>query len=161
VEWSKKRVRSQVFTLAGHSGEVYSVAFSPDGKYVVSGSGDKLVKIWDAKTGAEVSSCLGVRCGGCFLWGFAHTSNWEGSEERVCWQVCTLTGHSKSVLSVAFSADGQHVVSGSEDKLVMIWHTDPGIEVISVIGVRSPWCATQRAASFFSARNGPKVRCLS
>ena len=41
-------------TLAGHEDEVRSVAFSPDGKRVVSGSSDKLVKIWDAETGAEV-----------------------------------------------------------------------------------------------------------
>ena len=31
-----------------HSGYVYSVAFSPDGKTIVSGSGDKTLKVWDA-----------------------------------------------------------------------------------------------------------------
>ena len=42
-------------TLAGHTGVVYSVAFSPDGNLVVSGSDDKTVKIWDTET-AQVSS---------------------------------------------------------------------------------------------------------
>ena len=37
-----------------------SVAISPDGKHVVSGSWDKLVKIWNAKTGAEVHNPGGV-----------------------------------------------------------------------------------------------------
>jgi len=46
-----------VRTLTGrHSGSVFSVAFSPNGTRIVSGSGDKLVKIWDAATGAEVTS---------------------------------------------------------------------------------------------------------
>jgi len=43
-------------TLTGHSGMVTSVAFSRDGNRVVSGSSDKLVKIWNTVTGAEVSS---------------------------------------------------------------------------------------------------------
>ena len=34
---------------------VTSVAYSPDGKHIVSGSGDKTVKIWDSSTGKEVS----------------------------------------------------------------------------------------------------------
>jgi WD40 repeat protein len=46
----------QECTLTGHSGEVTSVAFSPDGTRVVSGSWDQLVKIWSSETGAEVCS---------------------------------------------------------------------------------------------------------
>jgi WD40 repeat protein len=44
------------YTLPGHSSTVESVALSRDGKRAVSGSQDKLVKIWDTETGAEVSS---------------------------------------------------------------------------------------------------------
>jgi len=54
----------QVCSLKDHSDSVFSVAFSPDGKRIVSGSKDKLVKIWDADT-LEVSSFVGVRCGCC------------------------------------------------------------------------------------------------
>jgi len=50
-----------VCTLTNHSGAVFSVDFSPDGKSIVSGSDDNLVKIWDAEPGAEVSSFVGVR----------------------------------------------------------------------------------------------------
>ena len=52
----EKFVWNPACTITGHAGEVYSVALSPDGKDVVSGSYDKLAKIWDAETGAEVSS---------------------------------------------------------------------------------------------------------
>ena len=45
----------QECTLRGHWGDVNSVAYSPDGKHIVSASGDKTVKIWDSTTGEEVS----------------------------------------------------------------------------------------------------------
>jgi WD40 repeat protein len=63
LEWSEVTVCWQVHTLTGHRGTVYSVAISRDGKRVVSGSEDALVKIWDFGTGAEVSSFVGVRWG--------------------------------------------------------------------------------------------------
>ena len=48
----------QECTLTGHSHYVTSVAYSPDGKHLVSGSYDNTVKVWDAQTGKEVSVLL-------------------------------------------------------------------------------------------------------
>ena len=47
-------VDEQECTLTGHSDLVRSVAYSPDGKHIVSGSDDKTVKIWDSSTGKVV-----------------------------------------------------------------------------------------------------------
>jgi WD40 repeat protein len=47
-------VDEQKCTLTGHSREVVSVAYSPDGKHIVSGSEDNTVKILDAQKGEEV-----------------------------------------------------------------------------------------------------------
>src|SRR5262249_46713929 len=46
-------------TLRGHGGYVWKVAFSPDGRYLASGSWDSTVKIWDVATGTEVRTLRG------------------------------------------------------------------------------------------------------
>ena len=46
-------------SLEGHTGAVYSVAWSPDGKTVASGSGDQTVKLWAAATGKLLASLQG------------------------------------------------------------------------------------------------------
>ena len=53
-KWFEGRVLWQVCKVLGHSDSVTALEFSPDGKRVVSGSCDKLVKIWNAETGTEV-----------------------------------------------------------------------------------------------------------
>ena len=127
----------QVCTLTGHSGIVYEVNFSPDGNRVVSGSEDNLVQIWDAETGALVSSIV---CGTelrVAWWRIIFRAFPAGfvlySEVNVGWrQMRTLTGHSDEVSSVHFSRDGTRVVSGSADHLVKIWDIATGAEVSSL-----------------------------
>ncbi|MDP2652008.1 MAG: hypothetical protein Q8O94_02640 [bacterium] len=45
---------SEVRTLTGNSNSVLSAGFSPDGKLIVTGSGDRTAKLWDAQTGREI-----------------------------------------------------------------------------------------------------------
>ncbi|MDP6547314.1 MAG: serine/threonine protein kinase, partial [Phycisphaerae bacterium] len=49
----------KVMTLDGHSRRVASVAFSPDGKRIVTGSWDQTVKIWDAASAGEIRTLEG------------------------------------------------------------------------------------------------------
>src|SRR5436853_191312 len=46
-------------TLKGHTTMVSSVAYSPDGKTLASGSGDKTIKLWDVATGKEQATLKG------------------------------------------------------------------------------------------------------
>ena len=54
------RQGTETLTLKGHTGPVTSVAFSPDGKRIVSGSQDTTMKVWDADTGTEIAHPQGA-----------------------------------------------------------------------------------------------------
>jgi hypothetical protein len=60
-EWHylRRMCDSSLLTLRGHAGEVWSVAFSPDGTRIVTGSADKTANLWDAKTGADLLTLRG------------------------------------------------------------------------------------------------------
>jgi WD40 repeat protein len=148
MEENEIRARQKEFVwnpecpVVGNSADVLSVAFSPDGKHIVIGCVDGLVKICNTETGAEVSSFVGFRRVWCGDKSVCSSRSlqvlpWQSSEMMVGgWQVHTLTGHSGYVWSVAFSRDGKRVASGSGDRLVKIWNAETGALVSSFVGVR-------------------------
>jgi WD40 repeat protein len=121
-----------LFTLSGHTGEVLSVAFAPDGKTLASGSADNTVKVWDAATGTllrtlsghtdAVNSVAFSPDGSAIASGSADSTIklWDAASGAL---LHTLTGHEKAVASVAFSPDGKVLASGSWDKTVKFWNT--------------------------------------
>ena len=60
-EWGylKRLCHLDLLTLKGHTDVVTSVAFSPDGRRIVSGSFDSTVKVWDASSGQEILTLKG------------------------------------------------------------------------------------------------------
>ena len=99
--------------LTGHAGEVFSVALTPDGTRAVSGGSDRTVRVWDLTTGSEQAA---------LTTGSEQAALATGSEQAV------LSGHTRTVWSVAITPDGALAVSGSGDGTVRVWDLTTGNE---------------------------------
>jgi WD40 repeat protein len=75
-----------LFTLSGHRGMIYSVAFSPDGKRMATASADGTVKVWDVSNVKELSG-----------------------------NPLTLSGHAGAIYRVVFSPDGRRLATACQD----------------------------------------------
>ena len=126
--------------LEGHTDRVWSVAYSPDGRHIASGSDDKTIRIWDAENGAAVGKPLEGHSRA--VWSVAYSPDGRhiisGSYDETIriWDAKTgaavgklLEGHSEGVRSVAYSTDGRHIISGSYDKTIRIWDAETGAAV--------------------------------
>ena len=122
-------------TYEGHRGDVNSVAFSPDGRTIASGSDDDDIFLWDTITGqhtqtlkrhtSRVNSVVFSPDGGTIASG-------SDDDDIFLWNAITgqhrqtLKGHSHDVNSVVFSPDGGTIASGSDDDDIFLWNVITG-----------------------------------
>jgi predicted NACHT family NTPase len=112
----------EVFVQLGHSGTVNAVAFSPNGKWALSGSDDKTLKLWKVETGREIRTLTG-HTDDVYAVAFSpdgkRALSGSGDNTLKLWdtemgrEIRTWTGHIDDVYAVAFSPDGKRALSGS------------------------------------------------
>ncbi|MBK9782533.1 MAG: TIR domain-containing protein [Anaerolineales bacterium] len=130
--------------LNKHSDLIRTLAFSPDGKILASGSADNSIVLWDVAT----STPLGEPLFGHSEWVMSVAFSPDGKilasgsadGTIILWDVqtrqklATLIGHSQSVNSIAFSPNGKNLASGSSDNSIILWNIASQKQVSSLIG---------------------------
>ncbi|KAJ6567905.1 WD40-repeat-containing domain protein [Mycena vulgaris] len=136
--------------LRGHLNSVNSVAFSPDGTRIVSGSYDNTVRVWDAETQTQIGAPLEGHTSWVQSVAFSPdgTRIVSGSGDNTVrvWDAETQTqigapleGHTSWVQSVAFSPDGTRIVSGSDDNTVRVWDAETQTQIRAPLEGHTSW----------------------
>jgi WD40 repeat protein len=135
--------RVLIRTFKGHGnffrgGAVTSVAFSPDGRFAVSGSNDGTARVWEVATGEEVR-CLSAHRKKVNAVAFSPDGRRvlsAGDDKALrLWdaqtgdQLRSMEGHAGEVLCACFSPDGRFAASGGKDQTARLWDTEAGREI--------------------------------
>jgi WD40 repeat protein len=118
---------------AGHGGDVFACAFTPDSALVLSSGWDGFLKLWDVQLGAPVagfqadgrplSACAVSPDGQHWLSGSMDglLGKWEAKGQT---QESLFLAHTRPISALRFSPDGSLLASASWDRNVILWPTD-------------------------------------
>jgi WD40 repeat protein len=131
--WARDKPTDPPLTLQGHEGDVVAMTFSPDSQHLLSASADRTARIWHLQPGGPRPDVLegnasaltsaafdatgekvltGNARGGIDVWAF-HPQQSRPADRLQ--RMTSLRWHTEMVNSVAFSPDGQWILSASDD----------------------------------------------
>ncbi|HYI10437.1 MAG TPA: caspase family protein [Thermoanaerobaculia bacterium] len=167
----------------GHSAPVHAIAYSPDGRLVVTASNDATARLWDAATGHELRTLAGhtegidavaVSPDGRFVATGSRDKTAKLWDSATGAEVRTLPHGNGAIVAVAFSPDGQFVLTGGWDAAVTFWDVatgepvrtlsglDKGVSSVAVSpdGRKVVTGSSDHTARLWDAANGAALRTL-
>ena len=132
-----------LLVYTGHQAPVTTVAWSPGGDRLASGSQDQTVQVWDASSGAHPLIYRGIPTNiNTVAWSplpadpriasAGGNDFFQGNDQVQIWNAITganilaYRNYTQPVRSVAWSPNGSHIASGGEDRIVQIWDAGSG-----------------------------------
>ena len=134
---------SQLLALSGHAGSLKTVAYSPDGRRLVTASADATARIWDALTGRQLlvlaghadrvrSALFSVDGKKVVTAAYDGTARiWDATSGQ---QLTLLSGHNGRMNFAVFSPDGHRIVTASGDGTGQLWDADQGRQLLELRG---------------------------
>jgi len=129
-------------TNIGHAATVTSISVSSDDQYIVSGSDDMTIKLWDMSTGKLIRSCSGHTDkvnDAIFSSDDRYIISCSDDHSVKLWDVMTgkeirsFAGHTGPVKAVDISSDNRYIVSGGMEDTIRLWDLSTGSQIRSFI----------------------------
>ncbi|WP_324633956.1 caspase family protein [Phormidium sp. CCY1219] len=145
--------RSEPITLTGHTEPVQGLAIDPRSRWLISGSWDNTIKIWDLETGTErqnitehtnlvreiVLAPSGDRFASASQNGTVKIWRLDPeAENAIATLEMTLSGHSGPVYAIAFGPRGETLIGGGADNTIKIWSLETGAVLYNLTDHRGP-----------------------
>jgi WD40 repeat protein/uncharacterized caspase-like protein len=167
-------LRAEIVQQTGHTSSVNAVAFSRDGKFVLSGGGsitdnENVLKLWDAASGQLIRTFTGhsrpvksiaFSPDGLTILSGSDDTTWKLWDLASGRDLKTFSGHESGVAAIAISPDGKMAASGSYDRTIKLWDIASGEEVRSFKGHTLPVLAVAFSSNGNSILSGSYDKTL-
>ena len=133
--------------FTGHTAQIQSLAFAPDGKILASTGNDRTLRLWNTDTGQQLMvlsdgrnfpSALAFSPDGTTIATEGRTGTIQIWDVATGDRLATLTGHTDTVEALAFAPDGNTLASASEDLSIRLWNIDSEEHLSTLTGHKKP-----------------------